>query len=362
MPYDGNLISELGVKKYLKGNRALGTSNIKYFDRGEVLERRWRDCSFGCHGPSYRSLRPDATWSQTLIILNNIDPRLAGFADGVRHQTVQKIATTAAGVERTAEGLHLNGSEKFALVGAENWATADIITTVFTKVLATDISSMLNPLMQMVVFIVNEYVAAVPEWVINTAMEDGALKFPEGIDKQSLFSAAKENVFNNISSAELDEAADLLERPISRLAAKQLGKAATRALAAAISVHIAKKIMSRPAVTMSTKRTLAGLRRHASSANGGLAGALKILLTTQGLLGTAAKSSRKLKHDCPQTWQALRYRMNGCDMLYFLVAGVLKEYVDRLSLLEKRPDEFVKVMAALISARESKAVFFPGGL
>ncbi len=55
--YDGALISELGVKRYLKGVRAAPSSNIDFFIRGEIANKAWRECNFGCHCPTYRNLR-----------------------------------------------------------------------------------------------------------------------------------------------------------------------------------------------------------------------------------------------------------------------------------------------------------------
>ena len=59
--YNGKLISELGVEKYLKGKRDSQYSNIDFFDRGSSLNKKWQECNFGCHGPSYRTFRPSAT-------------------------------------------------------------------------------------------------------------------------------------------------------------------------------------------------------------------------------------------------------------------------------------------------------------
>jgi len=90
MSYDGALISELGVKLYLKGEKSKSVSNIKFFERGKTLEKRWKDCNFGCHGPSYRTLRRPSTWGETLSSLDKIDPMLAGIVDGLKYKTVDQ--------------------------------------------------------------------------------------------------------------------------------------------------------------------------------------------------------------------------------------------------------------------------------
>ena len=100
----------------------------------------------------------------------------------------------------------------------------------------------------------------------------------------------------------------------------------------------------------------------AKKAGGGLGGALVTLLKSHGLLGIAAKHSRELKQKCPKTWHTLRYKLQGCDMMYFLIQPLLSEYVDRLSLLEHQPTEFLRVMRALIEARHTRDVFYPGSL
>ena len=92
---------------------------------------------------------------------------------------------------------------------------------------------------------------------------------------------------------------------------------------------------------------------------GGLGGSVLFLLQSQGLLGIAADSSRRLSQTNPEVWNILRFRLNGANMVYFLVEDLLQEYVDRLSLLERQPSEFAKVMKALLAAGNTKEIFFP---
>lgn len=131
------------------------------------------------------------------------------------------------------------------------------------------------------------------------------------------------------------------------------------AVASAIATNIAQSIMSQPTTTMQIKRRLASIRKATRSAKGNLGAALVSLLKVQGILGLAARASRQLKMDCPKTWGILRYQMHGADMVYFFVQGMIKKYVDRLSLLEKKPVEFAKVMEALILDRQAKNILQP---
>lgn len=359
MTTEGKLISELGVKKYLKGKSGASYSNIAYFDRGTELTKKWQECDFGCHGPSYRSLRHEPTWGDTVRQLNKIDPLLAGFADGVHHQTAHQVKVASAGIARTAEGLHLMGSEKFAAVGAENWAAYDVVNGVFTKLLSTEIDTLNNPLMQLVTVIVNDYLTAVPEWIIDASVRDGAIKLYNGMDHQLILQAASKDLLGSINSTELAEATAFLQNAAKRVVGKQMGKKVARLVASIIAVNIAKRIMKLPDIDLRVKRKLAALRQQSRSAKGGMGGALVVLLKSQGLLALAARASRELKQSCPTTWQHLRYKMNGCDMLYFLVQNPLQEYVDRLSLLEKDPQTFMVIMAELAKSKNTKDLFFP---
>lgn len=119
--YDGNLISELGAKRYLQGLKNQSFSNVNLFQSVQSGNFQWKGkVCHGCHGTSYRALKKEASWNDTLQVLSSIDPLVAGLADGVHHQTVGKLEVLGAGVERTAEGLHVLGDEKFSTVGAEN--------------------------------------------------------------------------------------------------------------------------------------------------------------------------------------------------------------------------------------------------
>lgn len=323
------------------------------------MKQNWEECDFGCHGPSYRALRPLATWNQALLLADQINPAAAGIIDGVQHQLVQKPKNIAAGIERTTEGLHLLGAEKFSDVGSENLAILDLIETAYKNIVEFDLNILDNPLMQVATVIVHDYVSVIPEWVIEDSLNSGAFIF-DNIDKTQIIKASVKGVINSIPPEEIEQAVSLLNNKGSRTIGKQVGKKLAAAISAAIATKISKKIMSDPAMTYSLKRRLARLKKAAKPMGGGLGKAVLILLQAQGLLGVAAKSSRTLRDKCPTTWKTLRYKLHGADMVYFLLEGMVSEYVDRLSLLEKQPDEFFKVMEALVRARITKKVFYPG--
>ena len=127
MEFDGQLISELGAKKYLQGYRAQAFSCIKPLQRQSQLEQQWQECNFGCHAPSYRVLRQNQTRSEFLASLNKISPIAAGFAAGVEQQTVHQLEIAGADVKRTAEGLGAADREKFSQVGEENVAVFNLV-------------------------------------------------------------------------------------------------------------------------------------------------------------------------------------------------------------------------------------------
>lgn len=92
---------------------------------------------------------------------------------------------------------------------------------------------------------------------------------------------------------------------------------------------------------------------------GGLGKTLYILLKAQGFLDLAANSSRRLKSQCPVAWDVLRNKLQGADMVYFLIRPMVQEYVDRLEILHKNPVEFTKMMASLIKEKRTKEIFYP---
>ena len=357
--YDGALISEYGVKKYLHGSKSQAFSNIQIFQSNTVATKRWKECNFGCHGPSYRTLKKEATWNSFLTSLDKIDPLLSGVVDGIHHKTIHQTKVIASGIERTAEGLHLLGSEKFAAVGGENTAAYDFAKTTFVKLVELELEDFENPFSQGIFVIINEYISLLPEWVIQESLSSGQISFGN-LDEALALRALKSGFTEAVSSDEARQALQFLRDKGTRLIGKTIGKKVAAALAAIIAAHITKKILHNSQDKKIIKRKLAGIRKEWKIANGGLGTTLMVLLKSQGLLGLSAKESRSLQADCPKLWSIMRYKMHGTDMIYFLFRGFVQEYIDRLSLLEKQPAEFAQVMRALIRDKKTTQIYFPG--
>lgn len=365
-PYYGHLISELGVKRYLEGRHSQQFSNVDLFRDVQKNQTYWKDkpC-FGCHGTSYRTLRKQATWHETVKVISDVaGPGTAGFVDGVKFQTVDMASKLAHGVGRTAEGLHITGASNFDLVGAENVAIVNLLSHTYKALVNTDISIMDNPLMQNVNLIIDRYLTAVPEWVIEDMLKRGLIEFPEGFDKYQFLSAAKKGIAELSNVEDVDKVVNTLGDGAKKFIGKQAGKHITAKLmasiASAIATDISKSLLSRPANNLMIKRRLVVIRKGINSAKGSLGTVLLTLLKTQGLLGLISKASRQLNQKCPRTWSILRYKMHGADMVYYFVQPMIQEYVDRLSILEKDPVKFTKIMTALIRDRKSRDIFYPG--
>lgn len=357
--YDGALISELGILRYLKATNDIKVSNIDFLLRGAAVKQAWDECQFGCHGPSYRSLRRPSTKADILKPLDDVSPALAGIADGIHYKTIGQVYRLAGGVKRTAEGLHATGEENFQQVGNENIAVYEFARSAFNNLVAFEINLLENPVAQIVMTIVSEYTAVVPEWLLEECVKQGALKFPEKIDTVWLLKASAMGIIDNIAAEDIDRAAKLLNEPAQRFVAKQIGKKLAVVIAAAIASSITKKLLTMSDESNYLKRKMLSLRRAARKMNGGLGGALLGLLNTQGILNIAAESSRSLQKSNPRIWNILRYKLNGANMIYFLVEDMVKEYVDRLEVLERNPKEFGKLMEALIREKRTQAIFFP---
>jgi hypothetical protein len=357
--YDGALISELGVKRYLKATSDIKISNVNFLIRGASAQKAWQECNFGCHGPTYRNLQRPSTKSEFLKPLDNISPLLAGIIDGVHHQTIGQAGRITGGTKRTVEGLHLSSTENFQNVGDENIAIFEFSKTAFEKVINFEIDIIDNPLSQIVMATVSEYVSVLPEWVIEEILRSGALILPDTIDTAWLLKATTLGVIENINQENIAEVLKIINKPAQRLIGKQIGKKLAPTLAVVIASAITKKIMSKSVEIPVLKRRLVRIRQTAKQMKGGLGGAMLTLLNTQGILNIAAESSRNLQRTCPRLWNILRFRLNGANMVYFLVEGMTQEYVDRLALLEQNPKDFGKVIEALIKAKQTQKIFFP---
>lgn len=357
--YDGALISELGVKRYLKATKDIKASNINFLLRGGAASKAWEECNFSCHGPTYRSLKRPSTKTELLQPLREVSPSFAGLVDGAHTSTVGKIQRLAGGVNRTGEGLYLAGSENFHKVGDENTAAFGFAKATLENVLTFEIDLLDNPIAQIAMAITSEYTTALPEWVIQEVLRQGALKFPEEIDTAWLVKSASFGIIDNVTTDDLVQVAKMLKEPAQYFVGKQIGKKLAPAIAAAIASAVCKKLLRNSLQARELRRLQVGWRTARKTKAGGLNGAFLGLLNAQGWLDTAAASSRALEVSCPRLWKILRYKLHGANMAYFLVENMLAEYVDRIALLEKKPIQFAKIMEALIRDKQTPAIFFP---
>ena len=355
MEYDGQLVSELGVKKYLQGRQSQQFTNLKIMERTSFYQKRWDKCNMGCHVPSYRRIQRDATMSDFIKGIDKISPVAAGIVDGMHASTIKQAEILGAGVQRTGEGLSLGGKDKFKMVGAENMAALNLLTTAFKKVLESEIDYIDNPLTKLVMAIVYEYIGLVPESLLVDMVTSGAIKC-DSIDENFIYAMMAKGVVKGVQQADIKSATSLFENPAKKLVAKQVGKKLGVAISALIAAKITKTLMRSPDASWRFKKRIASMRKVSK---GGGVGALLGLLKAQGWLGTSADASRELRVSCPKLWVLLRHKLNGSDMLLFVVKNLTKEYIDRISLIEKSPATYLRLMKSLINEGKTEEILFP---
>ncbi|TAA41808.1 MULTISPECIES: hypothetical protein [Corallincola] len=356
MAHDGNLVSELGVKKYVQAYKALPFSNVQHMENDAFYQRKWEACDFGCHTPSYRRVTADTSYDVFIGSLNDQSTLLAGVVDGVHAQAIKKPTRIAQGATRTAEGLGLAGEERFKQVGGENLVVLDAFTAVIRKSMDLDIAAILSPVAQCVTTVVSTYVSLLPHEYIHAVAKAGAIKVPTDYDKGFLKVAGELGIIPTPSLPDLADAQSLLQGTSGRIIGKQIGVRTTQALTSIIIYNISLQILKSPDLSRKVKKEFRALRK---AAKGNLATVLAGLLQANGMLADCASYSRRLKQDCPRLWQLMRYDLKGVDMLLFLVSGYLSEYLDRIKLLETDPVMFASTMHALIRSGKTKEVFFP---
>ncbi len=311
MEYDGKWISEIGVKKYRNAVKAQNTANISLLNTPQELEQKFKECNFGCHHPGYRVVQRTQEWHEVLRTLDQIDPVIAGIANGVRDVTYKKVNTLGHGIERTAEGLHLKGSEAFQDVGAENVAVYNSVVSLVEKILNFDLSVMDNPIMQMVTYVINEYCSAIPEFIVEKLVQDGSIKFSDGISKAELLKAVQHRLIGGISAADIEQFYPYIEKYGKRAIGKQVGKKLSAVVAAAIATKIAKGMLAQSQESRYIRKELVKIRNGLKTAKGGYAKALLTLLSAQGTLGIAARDSRRLRTESFVLWKTLRFDLNA---------------------------------------------------
>lgn len=382
---DARLISEVGIKLYLQSKLDQPTSNIDFSVRGPAAEKRWEECDFGCHGPSYRSIKRHSDWHEVVGTVDNVHPFLGGVVDGFHHQLINKPLLAIGGVKRTTEGLYLHGSEPFRRVGSENWAVVDLASSTLRSLFEADLSLLDNPLTQMIYVIVFEYIHTIPADTMDEMIAQGVLKFPDGIDKDFLSAVIKYGLTEGLDSASVnaaikaletnakiqqgvddlkqaakEAAANKVQHSLGRLVGGIEAQKIAKAVAAAIASAIVRRIVNDLELRKDIGRRIGKLLKMKKIAGRGLYGAFTFLLSSQGWLDKSSQDSQILLRDCPRLWNYLRYRLNGSDMLYFLIEQWVREYIDRLSVLEHQPDKFKEAMSHIIRAKMTKAIFYPG--
>ena len=359
MGYNGNLVSELGVKKYLKGYEANKYSNIDILQTRQELERRWEACDFGCHGPAYRVMRRDAQYSEQLNKIAGHSPVVAGIVDGVAASTAFATDRRLEGVQRTAEGLGLAGQDMQSQVGAENYALYISVKVNVETLLNFEIEQFENPFSKITLSIVNEYIRLLPEKMILEMVIAGSIILEPSDDIEFYKAAMDSGMLEEYNEHIVNESVSILRSKGERLLGKQIGKKIPKVLAGIIASRITRAMMINAKSDFHFKRKLARLRSTYRSLGGKPATLLITLLDLNGWLGIAARESRDLHDRCPTLWSFLRFDLNGVDMLYFLIKDFFKEYIDRIALIETDPAAFVGLMGALVQAGRTREIFFP---
>lgn len=356
MEFDGVLVSELGVKKYLIGYNAKSMANLPIMERQSFYDKAWTECNLGCHGPSYRRHEKLTNFKRFISDINSISPVAAGLVDGAYSSTFKQVGLIAGGANRTGEGLGLAGKQKFFLVGSENLAGLDLLSNIFNKVISTEIDFIDNPISKLVMAIIYEYIGLVPESILEKMLEDGAFKIDSEIDEEFIYKMIADGVITGLSRVDVEAAISALNNPAKKIIAKQVGKKLGVALAVIVAERITKKLMKSSAATWRIKKHLVEFRK---TARGSAPGVLLGLLKAQGWADLAASESRALQASCPKFWDILRYKLGGADLLYFAVKEITCEYVDRISLIEKDPATYLSLMAALVNSGKTNEVLFP---
>lgn len=213
---------------------------------------------------------------------------LAGLVDGAQHQTIGQVERLAGGIQRTAEGLHATGAKRFAKVGDENYAAYSFASVVLEKLVSFEINLLDNPISQIAMAVVSEYVSVLPEWLIEDTLKEKALKFPDKMDTLWVIKALSMGIIEHTSQEDLTKAVNLLNDPGQRFTGKQLGKRMAVALSYAIASVVTKKLMVQSAEIPGIKRDLVKVRKVTKPLKGGLGASLLTLLGSQGHLNNAA--------------------------------------------------------------------------
>jgi hypothetical protein len=359
---DGRVIRSLGIQKFLDHCADIPHSNIDFFATKQQLEQRWNECNFGCHGPSYRVLYRQSTYTEVLEFLNKIDPTY-GYATGVIDSTITNTSKIVKGGERTAEGLGVSGTDRIAEIGRENSLAFNLAKDALVKAFSLSLTLVDNPFTALIINIVTTYIKYVPDEIIVQMAAHGKFKNIE-IDMNMTIQATTKGLTNiDLSGLEISELKLVGEylKNNPQFLLKLLGKYHGRKLVNYIATHIAIAIARQIAVGMSKsfryKRFLKTVKPSKTTKN--LAGVVIFLLKTQGLLQEASNASKRLHNRSPKLWLKLR-QQQGLDMIYFFIEDYITEYVDRIGLAERNPDRFIEMVVAILKPPGTiDDLFFP---
>ncbi|MBM7066088.1 hypothetical protein [Actibacterium sp. 188UL27-1] len=189
------------------------------------------------------------------------------------------------GIERTAEGLGVRGTDRIVEIGTEN----EILWGLLTKTVNTSISVAGNPLTAAITRVIVEYYEFLPE----------------------------------------DLALDAAKKAGASVAPGMAGKAIAKAIAKKLATRLALKV----AASTAFKQLATKLGISAGTTASGVGIPISLALF-QGTAQRASKGSRKLKMLDRQIWSDLR-KSGGLDMIYFLVEKPLEPYMAGIILARK---------------------------
>jgi len=194
------------------------------------------------------------------------------------------------GAERTAEGLGVRGYDRMAEIGLEN----QYLVTQLTNLVRTAVNLRDNPLYQIITTILGKYYEKFPDDALEKLCKASSIALGYGVGRMVI------------------------------------GKALAEAVAVRIAVQIAE--------TAAYKEFAKKIGISAGAGATGV-GTLITLVMGQGVGQRASRASQRLRARYPALWSELRAR-SGLDMIYFLVEGPMKQYMDAIDLATSNPTQF----------------------
>ena len=341
---NGDAIRRLGISTYMKHRNSADIANIDIFANSQQLQRRWNECNFGCHHPGYRVLARQITYSE---FINSLGPIVGGLVDGI----ASELNEYGEGAERVAQWY--SSSKHRARINHENTLIFNLIKTALEKLFTMDLSLVDNPLTELIIRIVENYLSQVPDEVWEKIIESGKLTI-DNVDTAMVNDAIKKGLSGLATNETIDAFADDMKNRAAKMASKWVGRQIARRIAILIAIQIAHTIITTLTRSPVYKNFLKV--KNLAKKPGGLATVISFLLRVHGKFQIASEASARLRFRCPRLWMVLRDNKNtpGMDLLYFLAEDYISEHVDRISLAEKNPVMFLMMVNALLKE--------PGGI